>query len=110
MKRNLLSNLPEDLSNEVFEELVRSSHVRIERIVSNGHSSPRSGWYDQDESEWVLVLRGAGAVLFEDGGEVVLRAGDSMNIPAHRKHRVLWTDRDGPTVWLAVFYRQAADT
>ncbi|ASQ91608.1 cupin [Prosthecochloris sp. GSB1] len=110
MKKNLLSPLPEDLDDEVFEELVRSPQVRIERIVSNGHSSPRSGWYDQDESEWVLVLRGAGAILFEDGEEAVLRAGDSMGIPAHRKHRVLWTDREGPTVWLAVFYRQGGDT
>ena len=53
--RNIFSSLPEDLSNEVVEDLVRSSSVRIERIVSRGHSSPENGWYDQDESEWVIV-------------------------------------------------------
>ncbi|MCG8344743.1 MAG: hypothetical protein MI685_06225 [Chlorobiales bacterium] len=56
MTQNIFSSLPEDMSNEVVEDLVRSATVRIERIVSDGHSSPESGWYDQDESEWVIVL------------------------------------------------------
>lgn len=97
--------MPEDLSQEVVEDLVRSPSVRIERIVSDGHSSPDSGWYDQDESEWVIVLDGSGSILFENGDEVVLRAGDYTNIPAHTRHKVLWTDNDKPTIWLAVFYR-----
>lgn len=47
---NLFTNLPNDLSNEVFTDLVTSHSVRIERIVSSGQSSPESGWYDQDEN------------------------------------------------------------
>ena len=35
----------------------------------------------------------------------ILIAGDFVNIPAHRKHRVEWTTVDEPTIWLAVFYR-----
>ncbi len=105
MTGNIVSRLPADLSSEVFEELLRTPHVRIERIVSNGHSSPQSGWYDQEESEWVVVLSGTGAILFENGEEVVLKPGDSVHIPAHTRHRVAWTDRSQPTVWLAVFYR-----
>ena len=105
MNRNILSPLPADLSDEVFEELLRSAHVRVERIVSNGHASPRNGWYDQEESEWVVVLSGKGAILFESGEEIVLKPGDSVDIPAHTKHRVAWTDKHQPTVWLAVFYR-----
>ncbi|NEX14117.1 MAG: cupin [Prosthecochloris sp.] len=104
--KNIISPLPEDLSKEVIEDLVRSSTVRIERIVSNGHSSPESGWYDQEDSEWVVVLQGSGAILFESGEEVVLNVGDSINISARTKHRVLWTDRQRPTIWLAVFYRE----
>ncbi|MCW8820157.1 MAG: cupin domain-containing protein [Ignavibacteriaceae bacterium] len=105
MIKNIISPLPEDLSNEVIEDLVRSSTVRIERIVSNGHSSPESGWYDQEDSEWVVVLQGSGAILFESGEEVVLNVGDSINISARTKHKVLWTDMQRPTIWLAVFYR-----
>jgi len=103
--KNIFFPLPEDLSNEVIEDLVRSSTVRIERIVSNGHSSPEFGWYDQELSEWVVVLQGSGVILFEGGQEVVLNVGDSINISAHTKHKVLRTDRQRPTIWLAVFYR-----
>lgn len=105
MIKNLFCPLPEDLSQEVVEDLVRSSHVRVERIVSHGHSSPETGWYDQDESELVMVLDGSGSILFENGDEVVLHAGDYINISAHTKHKVLWTDKEKPTIWLAVFYK-----
>lgn len=101
---NLLSDLPENLDDEVFESILESTHVRIERIVSRGHVSPEQGWYDQDEHEWVLVLEGAGSVQFEAGPEVHLEMGDHLTIPAHSRHRVTWTDPERLTVWLAVFY------
>jgi cupin 2 domain-containing protein len=31
--------------------------------------------------------------------------GDHVHIPAHRRHRVEWTDPAQPTVWLAVHHR-----
>jgi cupin 2 domain-containing protein len=34
-----------------------------------------------------------------------LKPGDYVHIPAHTKHRVLWTDALEPTIWLAVHYR-----
>ena len=101
---NLFTNLPNDLSNEVFTDLVTSHSVRIERIVSSGQSSPKSGWYDQDENEWVLVLEGFGSILFEDGTERTLNKGDYLTIPAYQKHKVSKTDPDNLTIWLAVFY------
>lgn len=101
----LFASLPESLDAELVEQLVGTESVRIERILSQGHTSPESGWYDQDESEWVVVLRGRGRLRFDDGEEVELDAGDWIDIPAHRKHRVTWTDPDAVTVWLAVFYR-----
>ena len=101
---NLFTNLPNDLSNEVFTDLVTSHSVRIERIVSSGQSSPESGWYDQDENEWVLVLEGFGTIVFEDGTEKTLCKGDYLTIPAHQKHKVSKTDPDNLTIWLAVFY------
>ena len=101
---NIYAELPLQLETELFEELVRAENVRIERIVSKGHTSPEQGWYDQIENEWVMVLEGAGIVLFEDGVEVTLNRGDYINIPAHTRHKVTWTDPDVLTVWLAVFY------
>ena len=102
---NIFGARPEKFDQEVFEELIRDKHVRIERILSRGHSSPESGWYDQEENEWVIVLEGSGALVFEDGREVILNTGDYLNIPAHTRHRVSRTDPDVVTVWLAVFYR-----
>lgn len=102
---NLTDRIPENLDHEVFEEILNAPGIRIERIVSKGHTAPETGWYDQDEHEWVLVLQGAGTLSFEDGSSCRLEAGDYLHIPAHWRHRVSWTDPDRVTVWLAVFHR-----
>lgn len=102
---NLLANLPDSLNEEQFEDIVKGKDVRIERILSHGQSSLESGWYDQDESEWVMVLSGFGVIEFEDGRIVKLEQGDHVNIPAHCKHKVKQTAQDEITVWLAVFYK-----
>ena len=101
---NLLDNLPVTGTSEAFDDLVRTGSVRVERIVSRGHGSPATGWYEQSEHEWVMVLAGAGRIQFESGEEVPLGAGDCLNIPAGCRHRVSWTDPQVATVWLAVFY------
>ncbi len=100
---NLLSNLPANLPEELTTVLQEGHGVRIERIVSTGHKSPEGFWYDQPENEWVMVLKGAARLQFEDR-VVEMQAGDWINIPAREKHRVEWTSPDEPTVWLAVFY------
>lgn len=105
MKRgNVFAALPDDLSQEAFERLAGRGAVRIERIVSRGHRSPAHGWYDQTEPEWVMVLKGEAVLGFDDGTRLTLRAGDYLDIPAHRRHRVEWTAPDEETVWLAVHY------
>lgn len=104
---NVFAALPAALPDELFEELVAHRAVRIERILSKGHVSPEFGWYDQDEHEFVIVLRGRGRLEFDDGEEIALDAGGWIEIPAHRRHRVVWTDPDVVTVWLAVFYAAA---
>ncbi|MBW2186899.1 MAG: cupin domain-containing protein [Deltaproteobacteria bacterium] len=106
---NLFSSIPTTLDQEIFEDLFKNDTVRIERILSKGHCSGENDWYDQDENEWVVVLKGAGTVVFADDRQVQLNEGDYLNIPAHTKHRVLWTrvlwtDPDVVTVWLAIFY------
>ncbi len=101
---NIFSSLPADPAHESFDELLRHKNIRIERIISRGHASPEQGWYDQEEDEWVIVLEGSGTLLFESGTEVALNKGDYLNIPSHARHRVIRTDPDTITVWLAVHY------
>ena len=100
---NLFADLPQHLPQELVQTLLTAANVRIERIVSHGHASPEGFWYDQDQHEWVVVLKGAARLRFEDR-MVEMKAGDFLNIPAHRKHRVEWTTPDEPTIWLAVFF------
>ena len=101
---NLFERIPIDLHDEIFEKLVHNGNVTVERIVSRGHTSPESGWYDQDTNEWVLVLKGAAVIAFPDGDDVPLGPGDYLDIPTHRRHRVKWTTPDTETIWLAVHY------
>ena len=103
---NLLRDLPPASVAEIIQTLVETSAIRIERIVSHGQASPESFWYDQDESEWVLLLAGAARLRLADEPDPrSLRPGDYLYIAAHRRHRVEWTDPHQPTIWLAVFHR-----
>jgi cupin 2 domain-containing protein len=102
---NLFADLPVSLPKELVENILVSEHVRIERIVSAGQSSPPMGWYDQNEHEWVIVLQGEATLQFEDEPESVrLCPGHYLLIAAHRKHRVVSTSSAEQTVWLAVFF------
>ena len=104
-RANLFADLPADLPDEFLTRLAENPHLRIERIVSQGHASPPGFWYDRDQSEWVVVLRGAARLLFEgETQSVEMKPGDFVTIPAHRRHRVAWTTPDEPTVWLAVHF------
>lgn len=103
--KNLFSDIPDDLPDELLDTLLNAVMVRIERIVSQGHASPEGFWYDQEQSEWAVVLKGAARLRFEGDDELVeMGPGDFINIPAHKRHRVEWTTPDEPTVWLAVHY------
>ena len=100
---NIFDDVPPHLPEELFQTLLSKGSVRIERIVSHGHGSPEGFWYDQDQDEWVMVVQGAARLQFEDG-LMDLKPGDFVNIPAHKRHRVQWTDPSVQTVWVAVYY------
>jgi cupin 2 domain-containing protein len=99
----LFADIPQELPQELTQTLLAAPMVRIERIVSRGHVSPKDFWYDQNENEWVLLIAGAARLQFADR-MAELKAGDFIDIPAHEKHRVEWTDPEVDTIWLAVFY------
>lgn len=103
MKKNNFFIGSRAAQDELFETIVMNSSVKIERIVSNGQATPDGHWYDQDRDEWVLLLKGSAGVLLEGAKETVsLLPGDYMLLPAHCRHRVVWTEKDAQTIWLAV--------
>ncbi len=102
--KNIFEKIPSDLSDEIIETLITSKNVRIERIISKGQSSPPDFWYEQEENEWVIVLKGSAKILFDDGQSIELTPGDYLNIPSGRKHKVEWTNPGTETIWLAFFY------
>lgn len=104
MSSNIFENIPKELDNEFFEELVSKNGVKIERIVSFGHTTKESDWYDQVKDEWVILLCGEAVISFLNEDDIRLKAGDYINIPAHKKHRVSWTKEDEKSIWLAVHY------
>ena len=105
MLRNLFGALPAKSAPEQFIELLTRPGLRIERIVSNGQASPPGFWYDQPDGEWVLVVQGEASLRFADEDQPrQLKAGDFIDIAAHRRHRVEWTTPEQQTIWLAIHY------
>ncbi len=103
--QNVFKDIPEKMREEVFELLLQTPHLKLERIISKGHVTPPGRWYDQEMNEWVLLLKGSASLLFEGQSELQhLQPGDSVFIPKHRRHRVEWTDPLEETVWLALHY------
>lgn len=101
---NIFEGIPAQLPVELVTVLIQESGVRLERIVSRGHTAPDSGWYDQADNEWVMVLQGRAVIAYPDLPQVELVAGDYLFIPAGQKHRVAWTDPTIDTIWLALFF------
>jgi len=105
MIKNLFDNIPENLGDEVFETLLETSGLKLERIISKAHKTPQGQWYDQQQDEWVILLQGNAGILIEgDKQACKLLPGDYLLLPAHKKHRVEWTADDTETIWLALHF------
>jgi cupin 2 domain-containing protein len=101
---NLFNPIVIPTTGEIFETILRSPHVYIERIVSS--ATPEQQLYNQAQDEWVCLLQGT-AQLWIDSAEIILMAGDYYFIPAHTPHRVMSTSTAPPCIWLAIhFYAQ----
>ena len=101
---NIFNNIPKNLKDELFEDIIKTENLKIERIVSYGHTSPKDGWYEQENNEWVIVLKGEAVLSFEGSKDVKLNAGDYLNIAAFVKHKVSWTLPNAETIWLTIHY------
>jgi cupin 2 domain-containing protein len=105
--KNLFKNLPHMCSIEIFDTIIENCSLRIERIISEGHATPAGQWYDQTWDEWVVLLQGSAGIQFEgDLNFFILKPGDYVYIPAHKKHRVEWTNSNEKTIWLAVHMKK----
>lgn len=110
MQQHLLhisqTNLQQLENGEVFEILVETECIKMERILSKGHTSD---WFIQDRDEHVTLLQGQASLLLvhTDNVEQVvhLKAGDALVIPKQLKHRVISTTADPICIWLAVHYK-----
>ncbi len=102
---NIFSRIPSDMRDEISETLLSTEDFKLERIMSSGQATPEGGWSDQDMNEWVVLLSGSAGLLFDGEEEIfIMKSGDYVHIPAHRRHRVEWTDPEQKTVWLALHY------
>jgi cupin 2 domain-containing protein len=101
---NFLSDIPDIVTEEIFDEIISNQVFKLERIISDGHASPENFWYDQDKNEFVLLISGTAEIQYDDGQKFSMKKGDYFIIPAHQKHRVEWTDKHQKTVWLALHF------
>jgi cupin 2 domain-containing protein len=104
---NIFSALLKANKGEVFEVLLKTRNLKIERIVSKGQATPENTWLKENSSEWVILLKGKARLLFKNTKKAfVLKPGDYVYIPANTRHRVEWTHPKQKTIWLAIHVRK----
>ncbi|MGH7044045.1 MAG: cupin domain-containing protein [Acetobacteraceae bacterium] len=100
---NLLDTPADAHAGERITSLVASAGALVERVVSAGQASPAGFWYDQDRTEFVVLLAGTASLRIEaEAAARDLQAGDYLVLPTHCRHRVERTSSTPPAVWLAV--------
>ena len=85
---NIYNLPPLPITEEVTTILTENKNIRIERIISAGQVSD---WYDQDETEFVVLLEGNAVIEFENDKNISMAKGDTLLIEPHEKHRVSYT-------------------
>ncbi|MCF8298927.1 MAG: cupin domain-containing protein [Saprospiraceae bacterium] len=106
LKKNIFSIIGQNLEKgEVFEKLVQNKDFKFERIISKGQISNENQWYDQEDNEWVILLQGEATIEFANKEKINLEAGDYILIPAHEKHKIIFTSSEPECIWLALHYK-----
>lgn len=105
MSKENLFFIPNDWDkvDEYTEIIWQNEHLRLERIISCGHTSPQGFWYEQEEDEWVTIIAGEGEITWDNGEASYLKAGESIFIPRKKRHRVSYTSDNPLCIWLALF-------
>ncbi len=107
-KKNIFQfeRLPVQNEVELFDDILKYDILHIERIISNGWNRIDDKWYDQENDEWVILIKGKATLAFENDQIVDLVEGDYLFIPSHCKHKVCETSNEPPAVWLAVHIKK----
>ncbi|NPA59313.1 MAG: cupin domain-containing protein [Epsilonproteobacteria bacterium] len=98
MPKNIFDYTLPNLDAEVFTTHLKDENVEIKTIVSNTLKTPQT--FVQDCDEWVVVLQGCAKIEL-DAVVHKLKKGDTLFIPANKKHTLLKTRQ--VVVWLAVY-------
>ena len=98
---NIYEMPPLPLAEEVTTILTENENIRIERIIS---TEQVSDWYDQDQTEFVILLEGNAIIEYVNGERIVMSKGDTLLIKPHERHKVSFTSNNPPCIWLCVFY------
>jgi hypothetical protein len=48
---NIFSKIPDLVKDEIFETLLKTDHLELERIISSGQATPPGQWYEQSTDE-----------------------------------------------------------
>ena len=104
--KNLFDNDFQKGNDEIVEILGRGNNFKLEKIISTGQISPEGFWYDQEQDELVFLLEGNSILSVKDEyniqKKIDLKKGDYLLIKAHLKHRVDYTSKEPPCIWLAI--------
>lgn len=104
-KGNIFSEIPTSIPKEVFNSIIDKDGIKIERIISKGHTTEKDKWYNQEKNEWLIMLKGKAELLFKNNNQIIkMKKGDYLNISAHTEHRVTKTSKKEETIWLTIHY------
>ncbi len=104
-EENLLGRSIPPIGHEQKYLIKEGCYWRLELIYSCDASSEDGFWYNQNEHEWIVLLRGSASIRFKSPeGFIDLDVGDHLHLQPHRLHRVERTDPFPGTVWLALYW------
>ncbi len=87
------------MQTEQFFELLNYKNVKINKIVSP--SNFQSEEFCQQDDEFVFLVQGEASLQVEEQ-IYYLNVGASLLIKKGQKHKILSTDANQETIWLAV--------
>jgi cupin 2 domain-containing protein len=108
-KLNIMNNIfdiPTYKNNteEIVDLIEKNRIIKIERIISFGQKTPDNVWLCEKNEEWVILLKGKSLIIFENGLKYSLHKGDYISINANTKHRVEYTSKKPPCIWLTIHF------
>lgn len=94
---NVFKNIKFSEENEVEELIYEDEILKIIRTMSLNQVTD---YYNQDELEIVILLKGVAEIEYDSGDVIELNEGDVLEIKPHEVHRVKSQEK---AVWLCIF-------